>query len=122
MTDQEMMAAILDSFKDPVLFTDTDHIVRYMNKVAMSFYKEGKDLIGKSLFNCHNAESQREIIDILAAMRAGKVEERLITDNEEKRVYMRAVRDQKGQVIGYYERYELPGNQPPLTFPANGCG
>jgi hypothetical protein len=29
MTDQEMMAAILDSFKDPVLFTDTDHIVRY---------------------------------------------------------------------------------------------
>ena len=122
MTDQEMMAAILDSFKDPVLFTDTDHIVRYMNKVAMSFYKEGKDLIGKSLFNCHNAESQREIIDILAAMRAGKVEEQLITDSEEKRAYMRAVRDQKGQVIGYYERYELPGNQPPLTFPANGCG
>jgi len=122
MTDQEMMAAILDSFKDPVLFTDTDHIVRYMNKVAVSFYKEGKDLIGKSLFICHNAESQREIIDILAAMRAGKVEEQLITDNEEKRAYMRTVRDQKGQVIGYYERYELPGNQPPLTFPANGCG
>lgn len=122
MTDQEVMAAILDSFKDPVLFTDTDHIVRYMNKVAISFYKEGKELIGKSLFNCHNAESQREIIEILVAMQAGKVEEQLITNNEEKRVYMRSVRDQKGQVIGYYERYELSGNQPPLTFPANGCG
>jgi DUF438 domain-containing protein len=122
MTDQEVMAAILDSFKDPVLFTDTDHIVRYMNKVAISFYKDGKGLIGKSLFNCHNTESQREIIEILAAMQAGKVEEQLITNNEEKRVYMRSVRDQKGQVIGYYERYELSGNQPPLIFPANGCG
>jgi len=122
MIDQEMMAAILDGLKDPLLFADTDHIVRYMNKVAVSFYKEGKDLIGKSLFNCHTAESQKEIIEILAAMRTGKVEERLITHNEEKRVYMRAVHDRKGQVIGYYERYELPGNQPPLTFPANGCG
>jgi DUF438 domain-containing protein len=122
MTDQEMMAAILDSLNNPVVFTDTNHIVRYMNNVAVTFYKEGKGLIGESLFNCHNAETQREIIEILAAMRAGKVEEQLITDNEEKRVFMRAVRDRKGQVIGYYERYELPGNQSPLTFPADGCG
>ncbi len=40
-------------------------------------------------------------------MRTG-LEERLITDNEKHRIYMRAVRDENGQVLGYYERYEPP--------------
>lgn len=35
-------------------------------------------------------------------------EERLTTDNEKHRIYMRAVRDADGQVLGYYERYEPP--------------
>jgi hypothetical protein len=35
-------------------------------------------------------------------------EEWLITDNEKHRIYMRAVRGTDGQVLGYYERYELP--------------
>jgi hypothetical protein len=30
------------------------------------------------------------------------------TDNEKHRIYMRAVRGADGQVLGYYERYELP--------------
>jgi hypothetical protein len=38
-------------------------------------------------------------------MHAGE-EERLITDNKKHRIYMRAVRDQDGRVLGYYERYE----------------
>jgi len=47
------------------------------------------------------------MIEILAAMQAGE-EERLITDDEENRIYMRAVRGADGQVLGYYERYEPP--------------
>ena len=47
------------------------------------------------------------MIEILAAMQAGE-EERLITDNEKHRIYMRAVRGADGQVLGYYERYEPP--------------
>ena len=34
MIDTTLMAAILDSLKDPVLFADTDHVTRYMNKAA----------------------------------------------------------------------------------------
>ncbi len=41
-------------------------------------------------------------------MQAGE-EERLITDNEKHRIYMRAVRGADGQVLGYYERYERAG-------------
>jgi hypothetical protein len=48
------------------------------------------------------------MVEILAAMQAEGLEERLITDNEKWRIYMRAVRDVDGEVLGYYERYEPP--------------
>jgi DUF438 domain-containing protein len=101
------MATILDSLKDPLLFADTEHVVRYMNKAAVAHYSEGEGLIGRSLLDCHNQRSQQQIVEILAALQAGE-EERLITDDEEHRIYMRAVRDADGQVLGYYERYEPP--------------
>jgi len=107
LIDATLMAAILDSLKDPLLFADTEHITRYMNKAAIAYYSEGESLLGRSLLDCHNEQSQQQIIEILAAMQAGE-EERLITDNEEHRIYMRAVRGADGQVLGYYERYEPP--------------
>ena len=107
MIDATLMAAILDSLKDPVLFADTEHVTRYMNKAAIAHYDEGESLIGRSLLDCHNEQSQQQVVEILAAMQAGE-EERLITDDEEHRIYMRAVRGADGQVLGYYERYEPP--------------
>ncbi|UCC32360.1 MAG: PAS domain-containing protein, partial [Phycisphaerales bacterium] len=98
---------LLDSLKDPFVFVDTDHIIRYMNKAAIADFEEGVALIGRSVLDCHNENSQRQIIEILAAMRAGE-DERLITDNEKQRIFMRAVRDPNGTLLGYYERYEPP--------------
>jgi PAS domain-containing protein len=107
MIDAALMAAILDSLKDPVLFADTEHVTRYMNKAAIAHYEEGESLIGRSLLDCHNERSQQAMIEILAEMHQG-LEERLITDDEEHRIYMRVVRDVGGRVLGYYERYEPP--------------
>ncbi|MDH7486164.1 MAG: PAS domain-containing protein [Anaerolineae bacterium] len=107
MIDSALMAAILDSLKDPLLFTDTQHTIRYMNKAALAYYSEGEKLLGRSLLDCHNETSRQIIVETLAQMQAG-LEERLITDNEKHRIYMRAVRDPDGQVLGYYERYEPP--------------
>jgi DUF438 domain-containing protein len=107
MIEKALMSAILDSLKDPILYADTDHVTRYMNKAAIECYDEGESLIGRSLLDCHNEQSQKMMIEILAAMHKGE-EERLITDNEKHRIYMRAVRDPDGQVLGYYERYEPP--------------
>jgi hypothetical protein len=39
-------------------------------------------------------------------MQAGKEDERLISNEEDHLIFMRAVRDTNGQVLGYYERYE----------------
>jgi nitrogen-specific signal transduction histidine kinase len=111
MIDGTVMAAILDSLKDPILFADTEHMTRHMNKAAIAFYEEGASLIGRSLLDCHNEQSQKMIFDILAAMQAEAIEEQLITDNEKHRIYMRAVRDPDGRLLGYYERYEAPRAQ-----------
>jgi PAS domain-containing protein len=111
MVDQTTLLAILDSLLDPILVADTDHITRYMNRAAIDFYDGGADLIGRSLLDCHNEQSQREMIEILAAMREGE-QERLITVKEDRCVYMRAVRDADNNLLGYYERYvwlEEPG-------------
>ena len=47
------------------------------------------------------------MIEILAEMHTG-LEEKMITDNEKYRIFMRAVRDEKGNLLGYFERYEPP--------------
>ena len=108
MIDATWMAAILDSLKDPVLVADTEHVTRYMNKAAIVHYEEGETLIGRSLLDCHNEQSQQMMIEILAAMQNEGITEQLITDNEKHRIFMRVVRDADGQVLGYYERYEPP--------------
>jgi PAS domain-containing protein len=107
MIEANLMAAILDSLKDPILFADTEHVTRYMNKAAIAYYEEGESLLGRSLLDCHNERSQQMMIEILAEMHQG-LQERLITDNEKHRIYMRAVRGAGGKVLGYYERYEPP--------------
>ena len=106
------MAILLDSLIAPVLFADTEHKVRYLNRAAIDHYEGGVDLLGTDLLECHNAESQVMMKEILKAMHGGE-EERLYTDNEKHRIYMRAVRDQDGRLLGYYERYE-----PPVTMAA----
>ena len=108
MIDAELMAAILDSLKAPILFADTEHVVRYMNRAAVEHYEGGASLIGRSLLDCHNERSRAAIIEILAAMQNEGLEERLTIDDEKRRIYMRAVRDAEGRVLGYYERYEPP--------------
>jgi PAS domain-containing protein len=105
MLDAAFLAAVLDSLKDPVLVADASHVTRYMNRAALAHYEQGAGLIGRSLLDCHNEQSQQMIREIWEAMQLG-LEEQLITNGEKARIYMRAVRDANGALLGYYERYE----------------
>lgn len=98
---------LLNSLKDPFVFVDSEHIIRFMNSAAISRYKEGEALVGKSIFSCHNDASSEIIIEIFEKMKSGLTEE-IISDNEKHRVYMRAVRDENGNLSGYFERFEPP--------------
>lgn len=105
--EKTFLKNLLDSIKDPLLVADTNHIVQYMNKAAIAHYSEGQKLLKTNLLKCHNEESQKMMIEILYKLQNG-LEEKLITDNEKYRIFMRAVRDDRGKLIGYFERYEPP--------------
>lgn len=105
MADPPLMAALLDSLKDPLLFADTQHVIRYMNKAAVAHFDDGAALLGRSVLDSHNEDSRRKIIEISAAMQASE-NERLISEDYRQRIYMRAVPDTDGKLLGYYERYE----------------
>ncbi len=102
-----LLLSLLNSIKDPILFADTNHIVQYMNKEAIAYYEEGENLLQSNLLKCHNEESQKMMIEILAEMQNG-LEEKMITDNEKYRIFMRSVRNENGELLGYFERYEPP--------------
>ncbi|MBN1485760.1 MAG: PAS domain-containing protein [Chloroflexia bacterium] len=105
MPDAQLLAAILDSLQAPILFADTEHVTRYMNRAAITHYTGGEKLLGQSLLDCHNERSQQIMREVLLALQQGE-KERLISEDEGERIYMRAVRDPQGRLLGYYERYE----------------
>lgn len=108
MINSKTYVCILESIPEPIVFVDTSHKIQYMNKAAFLKYAKrgGSELIGKSIFDCHNENSNKIILQIYKSFLKGE-EERFLTQNKEgKNVFMRAVRDKEGNVVGYYERYE----------------
>jgi DUF438 domain-containing protein len=104
MESIEMLSAILDNWHKPLVFVDNEHIIRYLNRPAKKHYAKFGDVIGKSLFECHNADSRRKIKEGYAQLKAG-AEEVMLEDSPKHRYYIRAVRDEKGNLLGYFDRY-----------------
>lgn len=105
MIDARTMLAILGSLHESVVFVDMNHVITYANKAALAQYAKWGDIVGRSIFDCHNEQSGETIREIFAAFQQGE-DERLISENEKRRIYMTAVRDETGTLIGYSERYE----------------
>ncbi len=110
MEQLELLKLLLDSWNESVVFVDTNHIIRYMNAPAQKHYAKWGDVLGKSIFDCHNPDSGKIIRDCFLRLQNGEAEI-LFADNEKHRVYMRGVRDKKGKLMGYYERYEPPAGK-----------
>ncbi|MEI7825553.1 MAG: PAS domain-containing protein [Chlorobiaceae bacterium] len=96
----------LDSLKDAFVFCDLDHVIRYMNKAAFVRYVGRPAAVGRSIFDCHNAESNAMIVSIVERFFAGE-DDVFLSDRKGERIFMRAVRDDVGALVGYYERYEV---------------
>lgn len=111
MSEQEMMAGILDSYPYPIVFVDGDFVIRYLNRYAKYHYYQERgysDLIGHSLFDCHDSEQAKARIRSAweGICRNGK--EVFIGVNAfNQRIYMQGVRGANGQLIGFFERFEL---------------
>jgi hypothetical protein len=105
MKETEILQRLLDSWNEPLVLVDTDHTILYMNAPAKTRYAEWGNVIGKSIFHCHNDKSCRIIKDVFKKLQDGH-EEVLFADNSKGRAYMRGLRDEDGSLLGYYARSE----------------
>jgi DUF438 domain-containing protein len=105
MVESDIFTQILDSLIEQIVFVDTKHVIRYMNSPARIHYAKYGNLIGKSIFDCHNSNSCEIIKDTFPRLEKGS-EEEFIYETDKNRVYMRSVRDSDKKLLGYYERYE----------------
>ncbi|MGM9680621.1 MAG: PAS domain-containing protein [Eubacteriales bacterium] len=108
---------MIDEDRSAVVICDTSHRIVYLNPAACERYcrRGGADLVGKSLLDCHNAESCEKIDRILDWFRLDRANNRVHTfynEKENKDVYMIALRDENGGLIGYYERHEYRSRDP----------
>ena len=103
--------SVLDMDTAPVVLCDLEHTVLYMNKAAIDRYAKqgGAKLIGKSLLGCHTPKAC-EMINRVLSWFAESSEHNIIyefrNDEENKDVYMVALRDESKKLIGYYEKHE----------------
>ena len=108
--EAKTLQAILDAFPYPILYVDADHIIRFMNKRARYHYYQERgysDLIGRPLFDCHTEVSKEKILAIVEKLKNHGQEVFLSVSVRNERIYVTPVRDESGELIGYFERYEL---------------
>lgn len=94
-----------------VVICNLEHEIIYMNPAAIARYAKsgGAKLLGSNLLNCHNARSAKQIQDVIAWFGESAEHNRIYTsynEKENKDVYMVALRDETGALIGYYEKHE----------------
>ena len=101
--------SVLEQDRAAVVICDLEHIIIYMNPAAVKRYEKHGDLLGKSLLDCHNEKSNEIIKRVVAWFAEDKSHNIVYTFynvKENKDVYMVALRDDDGKLIGYYEKHE----------------
>lgn len=123
MNLSEFFRSVVDNDTAPVVICNINNEIIYMNPVAVQRYAKrgGAELIGKSLLDCHNAESNEKIKAVLSWFSESTENNRIFTfhnPKENKDVYMTALRDGSGNLIGYYEKHEIrnPETDSPYNF------
>lgn len=103
--------SIVEQDRCAVVICNTKHEIIYMNSAAIARYGKsgGEKLIGSSLLNCHNEKSNEMIKKTVEWFKKSTDNNIVYTyrnEKENKDVYMVALRDDDGTLIGYYEKHE----------------
>lgn len=102
--------SIVEQDRCAVVICNLRHEIIYMNKSARERYRKHGELVGKSIFDCHNAESNakiREVVEWFAKSPDNNFVFTYHNDRENKDVYMVALRGEDDELIGYYEKHEF---------------
>ena len=103
----KLLKSVLDQDTAPVVVCNLDDIIVYMNPSSVEHYH--KDLTGRNIKECHPKKAN-EMIDKVVSWFKESVENNIIytyrNNEENKDVYMVALRDDDKTLIGYYEKHE----------------
>lgn len=102
----KLFKSILEQDTAPVVICDLDDVIVYMNPIAIAQYR--KDLTGKSIKDCHPPKANEMIDKVVSWFRESTDNNIIYTfrnDEQNKDVYMVALRDNDGTLIGYYEKH-----------------
>jgi len=113
--------SVIDADHAPVVICSLEHEIIYMNPSAAERYKKrgGYKLVGSSLLNCHNSESNEKIRKVIEWFSKSSDNNRIFTfhnASENKDVYMIALRNDTGDLIGYYEKHEYRKSETNDTY------
>lgn len=103
----ELFKSILEQDTAPVVVCDLQSTVVYMNPAAIRRYHT--DLTGKNVKSCHPAAANEKIDRVLDWFKKSKdnnIVYAFRNEKENKDVYMVALRNAAGELIGYYEKHE----------------
>ncbi len=103
--------SVLEQERASVVICNLQHEIIYMNPAAQRNYHKwgGEGLLGRSLMHCHAPQSRTMIEQVVARFAADRDTNIVYTTHNEKQnkdVYMVALRDDNGALIGYYEKHE----------------
>lgn len=103
--------SIIDQDQCSVVICSLEHEIIYMNPAAVERYgkRGGAGIVGQSIFACHNRQSEeliRQVVDWFAESTAHNRIYTFHNEKENRDVYMIALRDEAGTLIGYYEKHE----------------
>ena len=101
--------SIIDQDRCSVVVCNLAHEIIYMNPAAMDRYAKRGALVGQSLLDCHNEQSGEKIRKVVAWFEESAEHNIIYTfrnEKENKDIYMVALRDEDGVLIGYYEKHE----------------
>ena len=99
--------SVIDADNAPVVICDLEHTVVYMNPSAVARYKT--DITGQNIKSCHNDDSNEKIDRVVDWFKKSKENNTVYIshkDKDNRDVYMVALRDSGGELIGYYEKHE----------------
>ena len=103
---KEIFESVLNADECPIVICDLEHTVIYMNPASTAYYGQ---LIGSSILECHNSKSNELIIKAVDWFKLSSNNNKVHTfynEKQNKDVYMIALRNQNGELIGYYEKHE----------------
>lgn len=109
----QFFKGIIDGDEKQIVVCNLSHEIVYMNPAAVKRYEKsgGADLIGRSLLECHNERSREIIKNTVDKMKSDKSFNKVFEfhktrDGANDDVYCVAIRDEQGNLIGYYEKFE----------------